>query len=100
MNITQSRSWAALAQHRDQILRRPVRDLFAADPARFDRLSLRLDDLLLDFSKQHLTAETVKLLVDLANERGLADGSARMAAGPRCMWPCAPSASTGWPAAA
>ena len=81
MNITQSRSWAALVQHRDQILRRPVRDLFAADPARFDRLSLRLDDLLLDFSKQHLTAETVKLLVDLANERGLADGIARMAAG-------------------
>ena len=81
MGLTQTKAWRALAQHRDTIAARPMRDLFAADPQRFDRLSARLDDFLVDFSKQHVVPETIALLAQLAQERDLASGIARMAGG-------------------
>jgi glucose-6-phosphate isomerase len=81
MSLTESTPWRALAAHRDQLAARSMRQLFAADPQRFARLSLRLDDFLLDLSKQHIVPETLDLLVRLAQARDLAGGIARMAAG-------------------
>src|SRR5690606_19459702 len=48
-----------------------MRDLFAADPQRFERFSLRLDDILFDYSKNRITDQTVTLLLELARQAGL-----------------------------
>ncbi len=58
-----------------------MRDLFARDPLRFERLSLQMGDILFDYSKNRVTAETVALLVDLARQAGLADKIAAMFSG-------------------
>lgn len=55
-----------LAQHRRATEGVTLRNLFASDPKRFETFSVALDDLLYDFSKTHLTAETLELLVELA----------------------------------
>ncbi|MBB4264403.1 glucose-6-phosphate isomerase [Roseospira visakhapatnamensis] len=66
-------AWRALAAHRDSGTVAPMRALFEADPERFERFSLRLGDLLLDYSKNRVTAETMALLMDLARESGVED---------------------------
>jgi glucose-6-phosphate isomerase len=81
MSLIQTKAWQALTQHRNTLIRRSMRELFATDANRFDTLSVRLDDFVIDHSKQHIVAETLGLLTDLAHERNLADGIARMAAG-------------------
>lgn len=48
-----------------------MRDMFAADPNRFEEFSISLDSLLLDYSKNRINGETMKLLIDLAKEAGL-----------------------------
>ena len=59
-----------------------MRDLFAADPGRFRRFSARLDGkLLLDYSKNRITAETLPLLLDLARAADLEGWRGRMFAG-------------------
>ena len=50
-----------------------MRDLFSADPQRFDRYSLRLDDILFDYSKNLITDATLGYLFDLARQAGLAE---------------------------
>jgi glucose-6-phosphate isomerase len=58
-----------------------LRDLFKADPARFDRLSLRFNDLLIDYSKHRVTGETLRLLFALARQAGVEALRDRMFAG-------------------
>jgi glucose-6-phosphate isomerase len=65
-------SYASLVAHRDGMAAVHMRDLFAADPGRFDRFSLRLGDLLVDYSKNRITEKTLDLLGRLAQEAGLA----------------------------
>jgi glucose-6-phosphate isomerase len=50
-----------------------MRDLFDADPQRFERYSLKLDDLLFDYSKNRITDKTLNLLFDLARQAGLTE---------------------------
>jgi glucose-6-phosphate isomerase len=69
--LTECPAYQALADHHGRIADRHMRDLFADDPGRFEVLSHRLEGLLVDFSKNRVTAETLSLLVDLARERGL-----------------------------
>ncbi|MEO5337859.1 MAG: glucose-6-phosphate isomerase [Magnetospirillum sp. WYHS-4] len=76
-------AWKALEAHRDTTRDRHMRDLFAADPGRFGRFSLRLGDLLLDYSKNRIDGETMTLLVDLARQAGVETLRARMVAGER-----------------
>ena len=64
-------SWKKLGKHHKAIASLPMRDLFAKDPQRFARFSLRLGDLLLDYSKNRITAETMDLLHALAREAGV-----------------------------
>ncbi|MEZ5861540.1 MAG: glucose-6-phosphate isomerase [Geminicoccaceae bacterium] len=64
-------AWQALAAHAETLRGVHLRELFAADAGRFERFSGRLDDLLVDWSKQRVTAETMDLLVDLARACGL-----------------------------
>jgi glucose-6-phosphate isomerase len=58
-----------------------MRDLFAQDPDRFSRFSLWFNDILVDFSKNRITEETVELLVGLAREVNLEDAIEQMFAG-------------------
>jgi glucose-6-phosphate isomerase len=55
-----------------------LREMFRGDPARFDRFSLRLDGLLLDYSKNLITGETLDLLLKLARQTGLEEWAGRM----------------------
>ncbi len=60
-----------LAVHRDRLRLVHMRRLFADDPRRFARFSIGNDDLLVDYSKNLITAETMDLLVRLAEEAGV-----------------------------
>jgi glucose-6-phosphate isomerase len=64
-------AWQALAAHYDQIKDVHLRDLFAADPERGERLVIEAAGLFLDYSKHRVTDETIGLLVNLAEECGL-----------------------------
>ena len=79
--ISQSSAWRALAEHATTTGQQHMRDLFAADPDRFNRFSVRLGDLLLDYSKNRITAETMALLVALAREAKVEDWRERMFSG-------------------
>jgi len=70
-HLTQTPAWCALARHFEVVQPLHLRDLFAADPARFERFSLRLGDFLLDYSKHRVTDETMSLLLDLADQTGV-----------------------------
>ncbi|HEY1723594.1 MAG TPA: glucose-6-phosphate isomerase [Magnetospirillaceae bacterium] len=67
-NPTTLPAWQALTTHLETMRSQHIRDLFAADPDRFKHFSLSLDDFLLDYSKNRITAETMKLLFDLAKQ--------------------------------
>ena len=69
--MTDQPAWRALETHAREIGPQHLRQLFADDPERFQRLSVEALDLLLDFSRQRLTPATLRLLTDLARERGL-----------------------------
>lgn len=81
--LTARPAWQALAAHYGQIKDRHLRDLFAADPDRGTRLTTEAIGLYFDYSKQRVTDETLRLLVQLADEAGLADRIAAMFAGER-----------------
>ena len=66
--LTQLPPWKALRAHYQAVRDAQLRDLFAADPQRGERLALEEAGLYLDYSKQRVTAETISLLIDLANE--------------------------------
>ena len=79
--ITDTPAWQALARHAEAVRDLHMRDLFAADPQRFERFSLRVGDVLFDFSKNRITAETLRLLVELAQAAGLGRWSEAMFSG-------------------
>jgi glucose-6-phosphate isomerase len=64
-------AWKALEKHHAEISGRQLRELFAEDPTRGERLSLEACGLYLDYSKNRLTDETLRLLVELATESRL-----------------------------
>ncbi|MFZ1505303.1 MAG: glucose-6-phosphate isomerase [Anaerolineae bacterium] len=64
-------AWQALAAHQREMAAVHMRDLFAQDPQRCERFSLRLGDILLDYSKNRITEKTIALLLDLARQAGL-----------------------------
>src|SRR5437868_7030753 len=79
--LKDSPAWTALARHHDQMRAVQMRDLFAGDPSRFGNLSLRLGDLLVDYSKHRVTAETMRLLFALARQQQVEQWRDRMFAG-------------------
>jgi len=64
-------AWEKLSTHFDTIGQRHLRQLFADNPDRADRLSIEAAGLSLDYSKHRITDETMQLLVALADESGL-----------------------------
>ncbi len=69
--VVSSLAWQALAAHRDSNHSMHLRDLFAQDPTRGERLVLEAAGIHLDYSKNLVTEETLRLLVTLAEQRGL-----------------------------
>ena len=64
-------AWKALGQHYSQIKGKHLRELFADDPSRGERLTLEVDGVFLDYSKNRITDETLTLLIQLAEQSGL-----------------------------
>ncbi len=67
-DLTKLASWKALQQHYKKAKKLHLRDLFEEDPKRFEKFSVRFGDILLDYSKNRITSETMKLLFQLARE--------------------------------
>src|ERR1700680_3459157 len=70
-SLTGRPQWQALQQHLGQIERRHLRELFSEDPSRGERLAAEAAGLYLDYSKNRITGETVRLLLELAEACGL-----------------------------
>ncbi|MEN6630154.1 MAG: glucose-6-phosphate isomerase [Sulfuricella sp.] len=66
--LTSSPAWIALKSHQKKLNTILLRELFAADPRRFERFSLEACGILLDYSKNRITADTMKLLTTLAHQ--------------------------------
>ncbi len=71
--LTETPSWHALQAHYEKIKDIHLRQLFADDSSRGDRLTAEAAGLYLDYSKNRITDETIRLLVQLARERGVTD---------------------------
>ena len=71
--LRQRPAWKALEQHYSEISGRHLRELFAADPGRGARLTAEAAGLYLDYSKNRITDETLGLLLQLAEESGVAE---------------------------
>jgi glucose-6-phosphate isomerase len=74
-------AWQALAAHHRAIKDLHMRDLFAADPQRFERFHIEACGILLDYSKNRITGETLPLLCELARSAGIESWRERMFAG-------------------
>jgi glucose-6-phosphate isomerase len=70
-SLRQIDAWQALARHADEARGLHLRDLFAGDHDRGERLAVEAEGVYLDYSKNRLTDQTLRLLVQLAKERGL-----------------------------
>jgi glucose-6-phosphate isomerase len=69
--LRERKAWQALQRHYDEIAGRHLRALFAEDPGRGERLTAEAAGLYLDYSKNRITDETMRLLVELAEESGV-----------------------------
>ncbi|HWV99396.1 MAG TPA: glucose-6-phosphate isomerase [Candidatus Acidoferrum sp.] len=69
--LTQRPAWKALAAHHKTVRRLHLRELFAKDPKRGERITAEAAGLFLDYSKNRVTDQTLKLLFQLAKESGL-----------------------------
>jgi glucose-6-phosphate isomerase len=79
--LTERPAWAALWGHHGEIAELHLRELFAADPARGERLTAEACGIYLDYSKNRVTDETLRLLVRLAEESGVRERIDAMFAG-------------------
>ena len=69
--LTQLSAWKALSAHYEKIRTQHLRDLFKSDPDRGTRLVAEAEGIYLDYSKHRITDETIKLLLQLAEESGV-----------------------------
>src|SRR3546814_18220313 len=97
--LTEAPGWQALGAHHRDIGAQSLRQLFDQDPERGHRLAAEAVGIYFDYSKNRVTDETLKLLLDLARQRGLTQKIAAMRAEERrvgkeccssCRTVCAP----------
>jgi len=79
--LTQFPSWQKLCAHQKMVQPLHMRDLFEADPKRFDKYSLKFADILFDYSKHRITDETLPLLLQMAREAKIEQWRDKMFAG-------------------
>ncbi|WP_442795778.1 glucose-6-phosphate isomerase [Pelobium manganitolerans] len=68
INFTQTKAYEYLSSHLVDISEKHMKELFAADPARFEKFSVQFNDIFVDFSKNRINEKTMALLVQLAKE--------------------------------
>jgi glucose-6-phosphate isomerase len=83
INPTRTESWRKLADHYKQVKSLHMKGLFSADPDRFSKYSVRFQDIIVDYSKNRITDETLQLLFGLARETRLDDAIEKMFTGDR-----------------
>src|SRR5690606_27480981 len=83
VDFTTTQAYKYLADHYITLNEQSLKELFAEDPARFEKFSIQLEDILLDFSKNRINDQTVALLVQLAKECRLSDAIEAMFNGER-----------------
>jgi len=71
--LRERKAWQDLKRHHAEMAGQHLRELFAADPGRGERLTMEAVGLYLDYSKNRVTDETMRLLVELARESGVAE---------------------------
>jgi glucose-6-phosphate isomerase len=81
VRITETAEWRALQEHLGEVRKLHLRQLFADDPGRAESMTIEAADLLLDYSKNRVTGETVRLLVALAERAGLHERTEAMWSG-------------------
>ncbi|HVF96764.1 MAG TPA: glucose-6-phosphate isomerase, partial [Flavisolibacter sp.] len=81
INPTTTQAWKSLTRHAAQMKEAHMKELFAQDNDRFKKYSRRFEDILVDFSKNICSDETVRLLIDLANECRLKEAITAMFTG-------------------
>jgi glucose-6-phosphate isomerase len=80
-NPTTTKGWQNLRRHYKKTKNLHMRTLFAEDPQRFDKFSIRFNDLIVDYSKNRITEETLKALIALAEECDLKNAIENMFSG-------------------
>lgn len=81
INPIKTDTWAKLVEHYDGIKFKSIQNLFEKDPNRFDKYNIQYPNLLFDFSKNNINDQTLKLLLELANETHLKDAINKMFSG-------------------
>ena len=81
--LTQRAAWVALGRHLEEVRGVHLRTLFAEDPGRGERMTAEAAGLYLDYSKNRVTDETLRLLVALAEECGVPERREAMFGGER-----------------
>src|SRR4051794_20421603 len=97
-SLRHTAAWQALEENAEVLRETHLRDLFAGDPERGERLTVEAEGIFLDYSKNRITGETLRLLFELAEERGVASAETRCSrarrstspsTGPFCTSRCA-----------
>ena len=78
INPTETQSWKNLINHFKEMKNVHMKDLFADDPDRFNKYSIRFNGILVDYSKNIITEETLNLLLKLTDDVGLRDALNKM----------------------
>lgn len=81
INPTKTASWQKLRKHHKKIKNMHMKDLFLQDPKRFEKFSIQFNDILVDYSKNRITEETIMLFLELAEEINLRDAIEKMFSG-------------------
>lgn len=79
--LRQRTAWKALEEHYEEVKGAHLRDLFASDPGRGERMTAEAEGIFLDYSKNRVTEKTMELLLDLARESGLEERREAMFSG-------------------
>ncbi|OZV70647.1 glucose-6-phosphate isomerase [Winogradskyella aurantia] len=80
-NPTTTHSWKKLQSHFESLKSKHLKDLFAADSSRAEKLTVEWEDFYVDFSKNRITPKTMELLVELAEEVNLTDAISKYFSG-------------------
>uniref|UniRef100_A0A7S4NA34 Glucose-6-phosphate isomerase n=1 Tax=Odontella aurita TaxID=265563 RepID=A0A7S4NA34_9STRA len=80
-DVSDTPAWEALQKHFHETKDVHMKDQFAADPGRFDKFSLKFEDILMDFSKNRINEETMDLLYKLAEQQDVMGLAKKMCSG-------------------
>lgn len=83
ISLIKASAWKRLSQHCDKIKAMHMKDMFAEDPNRASKFSIKFEDMLVDYSKNIIDEETLNLLLELTEELELKDAIEKMFSGDR-----------------